>query len=101
MGACEYENIVHGFGTAREAFDYITKEARYQHGHGGYTGTIAEKSSFRMVHVPDGEDPFRYAEKLINGDDMRYQDKCGPANCIEFFDEKGRKAFIFFGIASS
>lgn len=45
MGACEFEDI--GFGrTAQEAFADAVRQARYEYGHGGYTGTIAEKSSF-------------------------------------------------------
>lgn len=101
MGAQEYEERVVGFETAQEAFSYITKHARYMYGHGGYSGTIAEKSDFQLIEVPDGEDPIQYAEKLLFGDNRQFCDKWGPANCVEFLDERGRKGFYFFGIASS
>lgn len=45
MGACDFET--RGFGkTAQDAFNEAVDRARYEHGHGGYTGTIAEKSEF-------------------------------------------------------
>jgi len=101
VGASDFAEPVHGFETAREAFEYITKESRWEHGHGGYTGEIAEKTSFKMVHVPEGEDPIEYAEKLMDDSDMRYCDKWGPCGCVEFIASDGRKAFYFFGMASS
>ena len=45
MGACEYENIGTG-KSAREVFRKLVEEAEWNHGHAGYTGTIAEKDSF-------------------------------------------------------
>lgn len=101
MGAEEYEERVVGFETAREAFNYITKETRYLKGHGGYTGTIAEKGYFEMIKVPDGEDPITYANYLLDSGDRRVNDKWGPAYCVEFKTENGKKGFYFFGVASS
>ncbi len=34
-----------------EAFDRVVTQARYDYGHAGYTGTIAEKSDFAMMKV--------------------------------------------------
>jgi len=45
--------------TARAAFDGAVEDAKYEHGHGGYTGTIAEKQSFVMI------DPAVYAPEAI------------------------------------
>lgn len=101
MGAEEYGVRVVGFETAREAFNYIVKETQYQKGHGGYTGTIAEKGSFQMIRVPDGEDPITYADHLLDSDDVRANDKWGPALCVEFRTENNKKGFYFFGVASS
>lgn len=51
MGA--YEFTAYGFGkTADAAFDQCVQDAQWEHGHGGYTGTIAEKGSFRMLPTP-------------------------------------------------
>lgn len=53
-----YKNI-------KEAFNSIVEEARYEYGHGGYTGTIAEKSEFknvpsRVIKNISGEDPITW-----------------------------------------
>ena len=50
MGASDFRTSARG-NTAREAFDNAVKEAQYDRGHSGYTGTIAEKGSFRMISV--------------------------------------------------
>ena len=49
MGASEYMNVGRG-KTAQIAFDKVAENARHNHGHGGYSGTIAEKYS--MVEFP-------------------------------------------------
>jgi hypothetical protein len=51
MGACDF--ITYGFGKdADEAFSRCVQDAQWESGHGGYTGTIAEKGSFRMFSPP-------------------------------------------------
>lgn len=88
--------------TAQEAFDRAVEEAQYDYGHSGYTGTIAEKGSFVMIQVPDGETPYSYAKELVSTGDERINDKWGPAGCIQVpaLNEK-EKRFLFFGWASS
>jgi hypothetical protein len=81
--------------TAKSAFNKAVKEAQYDHGHGGYSGTIAEKSEFVMVEVPKGRDPEDYAESDEALD--KVSDKWGPAGCIEL----GKGEWLFFGWASS
>lgn len=51
--------------TAQEAFNNAASEARHEHGHGGYTGTIAEKHGFVLVAPPKGIEPKRYARWLM------------------------------------
>ena len=41
MGACEFGTTSEG-ATAKEAFKRAVEDAQYEHGHGGYSGTIAE-----------------------------------------------------------
>ena len=53
MGAEQFDHIGRG-KTVQEAFDNAVKEAQYDYGHAGYTGTIAEKDSF--VEVPFSDD---------------------------------------------
>lgn len=86
---------------AREAFDHATQEAAYEHGHGGYTGTIAEKRGrgFIMIATVDTRDEAReMANKLIDRSDPRIDDKWGPAGCIEVRGDDG--GWLFFGWAS-
>ena len=99
MGANEF--MVYGEGAnAKTVFNRLVKEAEWECGHGGYTGTIAEKDCFVMISIPDNvntkEDIFDYANKLIREDNEMVSDKWGPAGCI-----KTDKGYLFFGSASS
>lgn len=51
MGASEFSNVVMG-KTMDEAFRKAVDNARYDYGHAGYTGTIAEKHGFQRFTVP-------------------------------------------------
>ena len=53
MGATTFITVGWGRG-AREAFNAAVEHAQYEHGHGGYSGTIAEKHSFTLYHPPKG-----------------------------------------------
>lgn len=81
--------------TAAEAFDAAVKEAQWEHGHGGYSGTIAEKRSFRLLTVPTGMKPLDYARSDAALDLV--DDKGGPAGCVAL----GPGEWLFFGWASS
>jgi len=86
-----------GGPSAREAFREAVEDAKYEHGHGGYSGTIAEKHDFTMIEVPEGKDPWDYADDLLDEGDHRVDDKWGPAGCIKLKDG----VWLFFGWASS
>lgn len=79
--------------TAEEAFNSAVHEAQYEYGHGGYTGTIAEKNSFIMVDLPKNTSPRDHAYKLL---DDTIVDKWGPAGCFNL----GNNEYLFFGWAS-
>lgn len=96
MGAEEFIVVSKG-KTAKEAFDNAVKKAQYDHGHAGYSGTIAEKSEFTVIPCPEGRKPSDYAEELLEKEDPRVNGKWGPAGCIKIAD--GR--WLFFGWASS
>ena len=81
---------------AQEAFDDAVDQACYDFGHQGYTGSIAEKSSFVKIPLPEGRNPYEYAETLISEGDSRIDSKWGPAGCFEL----GGEEFYFFGWAS-
>jgi hypothetical protein len=96
MGAESFYTEAKG-KTAKDAFRVAVEEAAYYHGHGGYTGTIAEKSSFEEIRVPDDKDPEDYARELMDACDPRVDDKWGPAGCVKL--KPGE--YLFFGWASS
>lgn len=96
MGAYEFSTRVKAEAPA-PAFRIAQEQARHEHGHGGYTGTIAEKDSFVMIRVPEGQDRIAYARQMLADGDSRIIDKWGPAGCIDL----GDGSFLFFGLASS
>ena len=96
MGAQEFMVTATG-ASAQEAFVNAKDEAYYQHGHGGYTGSIAEKNSFTVITTPEGVKPEQFADQLLYEGDPRIDDKWGPAGCIKI----GEEQYLFFGIASS
>jgi hypothetical protein len=102
MGAYDFYHSERG-KSAREAFDTAHKQACWEYGHGGYTGTIAEKGSFVMIPLPEGKDAMSHAQELIDSGDHRVDDKWGPAGCIEIpnSEKEGTKNYLFFGWASS
>lgn len=85
--------------TAQEAFDAAKEEAFYDHGHSGYTGTIAEKPGFTIIPLPDANlsDPEAYADELIRDNDERIEGKWENATAFQV----GPKEWLFFGWASS
>jgi hypothetical protein len=83
--------------TAAEAFASARAEAQYMSGHGGYTGTIAEKDRFVTIEVPAGVDAEKLAGDMIDDDDPRVSDKWGPAGCVRL----PNGGWLFFGWASS
>jgi hypothetical protein len=110
MGAAQFWTRAQG-ATAEQAFAAAVQEARYEHGHGGYTGTIAEKSAFVVAAVPAGISPEKYAESTSDGTLPRglsvsiaeftklhnaSENKWGPAVCVEI----AAGSFLFFGFAS-
>ena len=92
--------------TADEAFIAAVEEAEYDHGHSGYTGTIAEKDRFVMIPTPKCEtakEAMNLAGELMNKSDDRIDDMWGPAGCIECGKGKpsGTWTYLFFGWASA
>ena len=95
MGSAYFK--VTSFGvTAEEAFTEAVSEARYQHGNGGYTGTIAEKHAFKVVVPREGETPQECVSRRTKAG-IFSDDKWGPAGCVKV----GEDQWCFFGWASS
>lgn len=101
MGACDFWTTANG-SDAKAAFRQAREDALYENGHGGYSGTIAEKPSFKKLSVPAGVDPTEFARRVsADAQDGRdphgYLNKWGPALCVQVTDSE----YLFFGIASS
>ncbi len=98
MGA-EYFYVRSNGVTAKEAFDAAVEKALCDHGHAGYSGSIAEKTEFIMFEPPDGESAAVYAESLEDPEDIdpRIEDKWGPCGALDLGDSE----VLFVGWASS
>lgn len=98
MGAVTFFTVSHA-PSASAAFESATSAACHTHGDHGYTGTIAEKDDYVVVHdapplpIPDAE---KLANELINKQDPRIDNKWGPAGAIRLVD-----GWLFFGWAST
>lgn len=103
MGASTFYEYGSG-PTAKKAFRSAVDESQYENGHGGYSGSLAEKQSFVMCHSEPvtSEVANQMADDLIEADDGKISDKWGPAGCIEIIQPEGKeRKFLFFGWASS
>jgi len=93
MGATTFVSKRHA-PTAQEAFDGLVADALAALGDEGYTGSIAEKSSFRTIECKP-ENIKAMIRELLDDDNHWVSDKWGPAGHII---EDG--THIFFGWAS-
>lgn len=107
MGASFFEVSADG-KNANEAFLNAVSDARYEYGHGGYTGTIAEKHDFKLVSKEDFlsiDEVRNFIEKLedgsVNVSGFDLDDKWGPAGCLKYKTKSGEIRYMFFGYASS
>jgi hypothetical protein len=109
MGGASFFNIGSG-DSMQDAFDRLVREARHDHGHGGYTGTIAEKTAVRELDMPghwlehvdtrrlDEEQAEEFADACR---EVVPYDKWGPADGFEIKRaEDGTRRWAFFGDAS-
>lgn len=96
MGAQSFTHKAYG-ENAKQAFRTAKEEASYRHGHGGYTGTIAEKHEFVMIEVPAGQTPNEFIADLSDDVWDLVDDKWGPAGCVDLHCG----LYFFFGTASS
>ena len=97
MGATTFGTTATG-KNAREAFANAREEAQWEHGHSGYSGTIAEKSSFTLVPLSEEviNDRALFDTKIDELIDTQFDDKWGPAGCVQLAEHK----YYFFGWAS-
>ncbi len=99
----------HDGADVQVAFRDAVDEAAWEHGHGGYSGTIAEKDGYVIItRGPVSRDEAeRLARDLYERDDPRIADKWGPAGAIPVRQPTSPAAqsdpdgWLFFGWASS
>ena len=116
MGAEQFECSESGT-TIQKAYAAAVERALYDHGHSGYTGTIAEKSGFVEFNVPAPIDASEFVGLVLwaTYDDEKAaelttligaapaerimavtNDKWGPAAAVKINDD----TWTFFGWAS-
>ena len=97
MGATTFACTAFGEDAAT-AFRNAREDAQYEHGHGGYSGTIAEKSSYKLVTLSEEIMSNRslFDQKIDELIDTRFEDKWGPAGAVKLSEGK----YYFFGWAS-
>jgi hypothetical protein len=94
MGGEAFSNYAIG-DDLQETFKKVRDQALYDHGHAGYSGTIAEKGEVVLRSTVDT----REMAEMFAEHDMDKNEKWGPAFAVKITSEP--KAFIFYGWASS
>lgn len=99
MGASNFFSCTAGSETVGEAFNAAVRQAQLEHGHGGYTGTIAEKHSWITVSEAPMtlNDAVDLANRMLDECDERIDEKRGPAGAIQLVEG----GWFFFGWAAS
>lgn len=82
---------------ACDAFNDAQQAAFYDHGHSGYTGTIAEKPNYEIFDIPDGVDPDDVIDALCERSDriIEWFDPKTGASLQSVFDSKWGPAVAF------
>lgn len=102
MGACNFTTAANG-KSAADAFKNAVERALYMDGHGGYTGTISEKSSFKVVQLPNdvsADDRAKFLEWIDREMEENFYDKWGPAGAVKVGVTGDYEQWVFFGYAS-
>ncbi len=113
MGAASFTHTIKIPKTTstQEAFSDAVDQARHDNGHAGYSGTLAEKNQFVLIHHARNE---TNAERIVHHlsypmglkvyrEEMQelVEDKWGPAGAVRYSIDKENDGVIFFGFASS
>jgi hypothetical protein len=119
MGAQDFSNEYHGDATMEDAYSEIVSQALWEHGHGGYTGTIGETRG--VILDPKVSKPLTEEELQAHlkdwWDNEDGPQKWGPAWAIPLapnpdwvdpyggkyplgVDDKSKPGWYFYGIAS-
>ena len=102
MGAHDFTVLAEGEDLQR-AFAAARENAAYEHGHGGYTGTVAEKDQVVVIERTPLTETAAHAtaQALLDAGDSRIADKWGPAGAIAVGDAGTVTGWLLFGWASA
>lgn len=101
MGAVDFDHTEAGVNV-EQAFHAAREAALHEHGHGSYTGSIAEKDTYLVFGEPrTGTDKAHERASQLLDTDQRIADKWGPAGALPVVLDDGRDGWLFFGWASS
>lgn len=94
MGAQQFHVNTNGHKLRPQwAFRELVEAARYDHGHSGYTDTIAEKAGFAVYELPEGRTP----EEVYRACSWMSEDRDWlPEGLYEAFDDKWGPAIAIF-----
>lgn len=100
MGSQSFETFSKGEMGVKAAFTAAVEQALYDHGHSGYSGTLAEKGEYILMDTSGVaySEALALASKFIQADDSRITDKWGPAGAIKVGGSE--PGWLFFGWAS-
>ena len=112
MGANQFNvrTVVPKTRSLQDAFIDARSDAQHESGHGGYTGTLAEKSDVVLLHTAKSEANASRLVSAYSGSSPpvlcqaeldRVDDKWGPAGAIRFPIDAKTDGIFFFGWASS
>ncbi|MFH8635544.1 hypothetical protein [Streptomyces goshikiensis] len=101
MGAITFFDIVIG-DDADKAFNQIRDEALHEHGHGGCSGSIAEKDDYVVIDDVrrSQANALNWARELIAANDPRIDNKWGPAGALPLTTPTAQNGWLFFGWAN-
>lgn len=86
MGADTFLETYENEADLQKAFSYAVQASGWENGHGGYSGSLAEKGDVVLIsNAPRSkEDAYTLAQELIDARDPRIDDKWGPAGAIGY-----------------
>ena len=78
--------------TPEEAFSNAVSLAQADYGCSGNTGTIADKTKFKMTKISNPDDPFKYAKTELN---TKTWESTNLTKCID----AGNGEYVFYGFS--
>lgn len=88
--SCRAENVENA---VKQCYDHI-EDCKYQYGHGGYSGTLAEARGVQMVNKTFLDENSAYEWLEDNAE------KWGPAVGVTIKTESGKPIYMFGAICS-